>query len=452
MRNLYTTLALAATVSVSAMAGNLAASRTALECTGLANFEENVKIERQSDMQKALQVSSVDDLVGAYNFYFNTGFDSDKHTGTVIIEKGASANDVKIYGLCQRSSDFQFGGMYVTGTLDPAKGTITIPEQVVDNEDPSAPIKLIPYDISSSARTAACTITICSEGVTSAGQPMYGDGCLAGLGGVCFWFADEASYAESYALAIDYNVILTPVTVYGSENEQLFEYNAADWKSLGNGSFTNKLIPTEGFYGSAYPSAYDVTVMQKADGTDEYLIVNPFGSTTPFKDVNDGTDGYIYINATNPNCVLVKPCVYSGFTDMQLWPMGQLYFANNEGYLYYMLDYSYDEVIEEVEWYGDTASSMTRNGNNVTINIESPLVANVCDIYTYGGYSLGSYSFSCAASTLTFVAEAGVDGILNDADAAAKRYFNLQGVEITNPEAGQVVIVKEGNKATKAIF
>ncbi|MDE5644113.1 MAG: hypothetical protein K2I45_00525, partial [Muribaculaceae bacterium] len=47
---------------------------------------------------------------------------------------------------------------------------------------------------------------------------------------------------------------------------------------------------------------------------------------------------------------------------------------------------------------------------------------------------------------------AGVDGIINDADAAAKRYFNLQGVEIANPEAGQVVIVKEGNKATKAIF
>lgn len=54
--------------------------------------------------------------------------------------------------------------------------------------------------------------------------------------------------------------------------------------------------------------------------------------------------------------------------------------------------------------------------------------------------------------TLPDAVFAGVDGIINDADAAVKRYFNLQGVEIANPEAGQVVIVKEGNKATKAIF
>lgn len=46
---------------------------------------------------------------------------------------------------------------------------------------------------------------------------------------------------------------------------------------------------------------------------------------------------------------------------------------------------------------------------------------------------------------------AGVEGVISDSENVAKRYFNLQGVEIANPEAGQVVIVKEGNKASKTI-
>lgn len=46
----------------------------------------------------------------------------------------------------------------------------------------------------------------------------------------------------------------------------------------------------------------------------------------------------------------------------------------------------------------------------------------------------------------------GVEDIITDNAAAEKRYFNLQGVEIANPEKGEIVIVKEGNKVSKVIF
>ncbi|MDE6296323.1 MAG: hypothetical protein K2L89_00610, partial [Muribaculaceae bacterium] len=45
----------------------------------------------------------------------------------------------------------------------------------------------------------------------------------------------------------------------------------------------------------------------------------------------------------------------------------------------------------------------------------------------------------------------GVNSVVADDVNAPAKYFNLQGMEIANPEAGQLVIVKKGNKATKVI-
>lgn len=48
--------------------------------------------------------------------------------------------------------------------------------------------------------------------------------------------------------------------------------------------------------------------------------------------------------------------------------------------------------------------------------------------------------------------EAGVNDVVADADATAPiEYFNLQGVRIANPAAGQVVIARQGTKAAKQL-
>lgn len=60
------------------------------------------------------------------------------------------------------------------------------------------------------------------------------------------------------------------------------------------------------------------------------------------------------------------------------------------------------------------------------------------------GYSL-SYAGGENVSGTT-----GIDGI--DAENGDVRYFTVDGVEIVNPEAGQIVIRVEGNKATKVIM
>ncbi len=57
-----------------------------------------------------------------------------------------------------------------------------------------------------------------------------------------------------------------------------------------------------------------------------------------------------------------------------------------------------------------------------------------------------------AVVTIKKAGDAGVNNVVADPAKAPAQYFNLQGMQLTTPEAGQVVIVKEGNSAKKVIF
>lgn len=46
----------------------------------------------------------------------------------------------------------------------------------------------------------------------------------------------------------------------------------------------------------------------------------------------------------------------------------------------------------------------------------------------------------------------GVDDLFTEEEEAPVKYFNLQGMEVMNPEAGQILIVKKGNKVSKTIL
>lgn len=50
------------------------------------------------------------------------------------------------------------------------------------------------------------------------------------------------------------------------------------------------------------------------------------------------------------------------------------------------------------------------------------------------------------------IGAAGVHGVTDDSTEAEARYYNLQGVEIRNPQPGQIVIVKKGSKSQKVRF
>ena len=72
------------------------------------------------------------------------------------------------------------------------------------------------------------------------------------------------------------------------------------------------------------------------------------------------------------------------------------------------------------------------------------------------GYGSDLYPLGEEASTIVFYANgnagesSGVSDIAVDENAPVE-YFNLQGVRIDNPAAGQIVIKRQGAKVTKTI-
>ena len=82
---------------------------------------------------------------------------------------------------------------------------------------------------------------------------------------------------------------------------------------------------------------------------------------------------------------------------------------------------------------------------NCTITM--PIESTVVYAETSGNFYYASY----AESVLKFKRPgAGVKDMVVDSDSAP-RYFNLQGVEVSNPERGSMVIKVQGNKATKML-
>lgn len=226
-----------------------------------------------------------------------------------------------------------------------------------------------------------------------------------------------------------------------------FKYNADEWESAGTATFEEYLInpllqsPIGGV---------EVPVLKSKTEEGAYLLVKPYscGDWTQVNE-NTGSEGFIYINMACPDCVWVRPLTASG-----LWldlgsetepDVSQFYIYNLEGSYVFYDEADPEEIAEVLEEEGTQVSKFdAATGKANIVNVYFGDSSNPGASYTWTTYKNLSL-------TVTFNGLGAVDGILNDAENVPARYFNLQGVEIANPEAGQLVIVKEGKKATKTI-
>ena len=55
------------------------------------------------------------------------------------------------------------------------------------------------------------------------------------------------------------------------------------------------------------------------------------------------------------------------------------------------------------------------------------------------------------AATLTISGTSGVESVEAAQTEAPAEYFNLQGIRVANPEAGQLYILRQGNNVSKVI-
>lgn len=455
MKKIYTTLALAAVVGVNAVAAGLPAKNS----VSVANVGETVEIKmaestKKSAPAKELNYTTADEIAGYYILHCNSGFGEGDFDFTLEVTKGEAADEVIVYGFWNNCQGVTAGALGVKGQVVKSgdNTTIVFKQQTIGKFSDGTDIVFYPFDpFQGGGIVENMTMTVCPTGVQyNDGTTAYEEGCLAVLSRNNFFISNPAIVGDSRGYALLYNIILCPLELYGTDAQQMVNINESEWKSLGTGSFEE---------GYVYPlvdgnkkAGYDVEVFQKSDNSNVFLVKQPYGSATPFATANATPDaaGYIYIDATTADCVAVRPMVYSGFDDQENWE-GKLFLANEEGVQYFLDESSIDDIKEYFDYYELPMSSMKVEGEKVTINILNGCLANVCDLFTYAPFTNAEGAPIPCESVLTFKAGAGVEGVINDAENAPKRFFNLQGMEVVNPAAGELVIVKQGNKATKTI-
>lgn len=247
-----------------------------------------------------------------------------------------------------------------------------------------------------------------------------------------------------------------------------FEFVASEWKQVGKAEFDDGWLNPRFFMNQGgHTDLWEVNIYRGTTESNRYdfLIENPYGDQTPYGQTAVNKAGYLIFNPTFPDCVPFKPFVLStdqhivyedGMTEDQTY-----YCYNLEGYLHYIGNTEIEEV------YG----MIVREGKKTSELLDRTLTVRNC-IFGINGNMGGTFSWidkdnnpvemitvidfdddatdSIKEAIQTYDPE-GIESVITDSNAAAQ-YFNLQGVRVANPEKGQLVIVREGNKAKKVVF
>lgn len=226
------------------------------------------------------------------------------------------------------------------------------------------------------------------------------------------------------------------------------------WTSLGNATFMDGwVLPAFGIDQTDPANQYEVELQQNSDNKNIYRLVDPYHGNSPAASYNESTKtGYIQFDVTDPDHVTFE-AVEAGFANTQLG-VTKFYCINMLASLMDMYNASADAIIADL---GDIAPFTTFKDGVVslgnTIGNENKPIYDACfgiQGEKYAGYSWVDTNDNPDDMTAKIIfPETGIDNVVaGEADAPVK-YFNLQGIEVVKPAAGQVVIRKQGNNATK---
>lgn len=194
----------------------------------------------------------------------------------------------------------------------------------------------------------------------------------------------------------------------------LFEFNPDDWTSIGNALFADAWFNNSLFGGAISP--YDVPAYVSNSNPALFLLLDPYGPNTPLWDLNLSPDeGYILIDASDPDCVVVKPLVFALTIDMggEDSPNPQPFYCfNKEGYYTDLKDYSAEETIVTLRGQGNTPSY--RNGNTIYI---------LNAVFTFGDDLVSPYQWNDGVMEGYIVLPGGNDGGEDGGDRPVDYYI-----------------------------
>lgn len=213
---------------------------------------------------------------------------------------------------------------------------------------------------------------------------------------------------------------------------------STSWISLGQGQFLENIVYSFFMGGERNRAFVGVEVEESEDNPGIFRVLNAFSSLYAAKGMGIKSPDMV-LDARDPSNVIInlQPTGLNAVIDEEVG--GAIFYLNDGAF--------YNEFGWSLNYNGVKRCSMRADEEK---NLTVVIPYHSCFIYAS---STTDYFFASEyESVLEFKAgETSVSRIedLNDAPA---EYYNLQGIRVEHPEAGQLLIKRQGQKAGKVIF
>lgn len=204
-----------------------------------------------------------------------------------------------------------------------------------------------------------------------------------------------------------------------------------NWEEYGTASFEEGVLSSI-FSDIDAETLSSLKVQQHATTDGYFRIAEPYKNHSVFGTSNEthSHGHFMYINATDPNKVYLEASTlgfnFSSFGQGLLWSWAGRYIAAGQT---------------------PDAEDLGTYSNNVITMPDASLM------FAFNNYNKGTL-MTCGENfkiTLT-PTPTGVTNVATDNANAPVEYFNLQGVRVANPEAGQLVIRRQGTTVEKVVL
>ncbi len=217
-----------------------------------------------------------------------------------------------------------------------------------------------------------------------------------------------------------------------------------DWTSLGNAEFQDPwVVPAFGVDPAEY--TWEVELQQNKKDENVYRLVDPYKGNCPVAEINESSKaGYIIFNVSDPEHVSFD-VVAAGFASSELG-LSNIYCYNSLTWVSLYLNQSIASVIVE---YGDMLPFTTFADGVVSLPETDACFGIPGEID--GGYSWTDANEQpvLAAGKITFPGHSGVNNVAVDSNNAPVEFYNLQGIRVSKPTPGQMLIKRQGKTAAK---
>lgn len=442
MKKFYT-IALASAVALSASAGTELKLRTnadfsakTLNTDAPMRLKKSVKelTNAMPALKKSKKAAADDGIEGTYTITIGDYYWEDSVNGELEEECEVSLNQ----GMAIFSCDY-FPSM-TGGAYNETTGTITFSAIELGQAQIGQQMYYVRFEPFTGVTTDGYIIS-------QSYNATYSNGTISfpSEHGFCWSAYTDANYTQLAGYLDAFDVVSLAKKAPEDENA---------WTSLGNATFMDGwVLPAFGIDQTDPANQYEVELQQNSDNKNIYRLVDPYHGNSPAASYNESTQtGYIQFDVTDPDHVTFE-AVEAGFANTQLG-VTKFYCINMLASLMDMYNASADAIIADL---GDIAPFTTFKDGVVslgnTIGNENKPIYDACfgiQGEKYAGYSWVDTNDNPDDMTAKIIfPETGIDNVVAGETDAPVKYFNLQGIEVAKPAAGQVVIRKQGNNATK---